>query len=94
MTERNCVNIELKGEFDISNVDELARLLQAGEQGEDVILDCSQLEYIDSTGLTELFKLHQKIERSGGVVYLTGANPNVRKVFSVTNLDTVFKFRD
>ncbi len=94
MTERNCVKIALEGEFDISNIDELSRLLKAGEQGEDVIVDCSRLEYIDSTGLTELFKLYQKIEHSGGAVYLTGTTPHIRKLFSVTRLDTVFKFRD
>ncbi len=94
MTERNCIKIELEGEYDISNVDELTRLLKTGENGEDVVIDCSQLEYIDSTGLTQLFKLHQQIEHSGGVVYLTGTNPHIRKLFSVTRLDTVFKFRD
>lgn len=94
MTERNCVTILLEGEFDISNIGELTRRLKAGEAADDVMIDCSHLDYIDSTGLTQLFKLHQTIENSGGSVYLTGASAHIRKLFTLTRLDAVFKFRD
>lgn len=94
MTERNCVTIVLEGEFDISNIAELTRQLKAGEAGDDVIIDCSHLDYIDSTGLTQLFKLYQTIESSGGSVYLTGTSSHIRKLFTLTRLDSVFKFRD
>lgn len=94
MTERNCVKIVLEGEFDISNIGELSRLLKAGELGDDVMIDCSRLEYMDSTGLTQLFKLYQAIESNGGTVYLTGTSPHIRKLFTLTRLDSVFKFRD
>ncbi len=94
MTERTCIHVELRGEFDISNVSELSRILKSGERADDVMIDCSRLEYIDSTGLTELFKLYQKLERSGGSVYLTGVSPHIRKLFTLTRLDSVFRFRD
>ncbi|MBV8637101.1 MAG: STAS domain-containing protein [Candidatus Eremiobacteraeota bacterium] len=94
MTERNCVTIVLEGEFDIGNLTELSRRLKAGEVGDDVLIDCSHLDYIDSTGLTQLFKLHQTIENSGGSVYLTGTSTHIRKLFTLTRLDSIFKFRD
>lgn len=94
MTERSCVKIVLEGEFDISNVSELTRLLKAGEDGDDVVIDCSRLEYVDSTGLTQFFKLYQTVESKDGVVYLTGTSPHIRKLFTLTSLDTIFKFRD
>jgi anti-sigma B factor antagonist len=94
MTERSCVNIVLQGEFDISNIGELNRLLKAGEGRDDVVIDCSRLAYIDSTGLTQLFKLHQNIESNGATVYLTGTNPHIRKLLVLTRLDSVFKLKD
>lgn len=86
--------IVLEGEFDISNTEELTRLLDAGAPGDDVVIDCSRLEYIDSSGLAQLFKLYQKIESTGGAVYLIGASAHIRKLFALTRLDSVFKFRD
>lgn len=94
MTERSCVKVSLEGEFDISNVPELTRLLKAAQGADDVIIDCSRLDYIDSTGLTQLFKLYQTIESSGGSIYLTGVSSHIRKVFALTRLDAVFKLKD
>ncbi len=54
MTERNCVTVALEGEFDISNVGELRRRLNASEAGDEVLIDCSRLQYIVSSSETDV----------------------------------------
>ncbi|MDI3421929.1 STAS domain-containing protein [Streptomyces luteolus] len=55
-----------------------------------LVLDCSQLEFCDSTGLNVLLGARLKAEAAGGGVHLAGMLPVVARVFEITGADAVF----
>ena len=61
-------------------------------EGKDVIIDCTELEYISSAGLRIFLGLLQNVEEKGGHVYIKGINENVRTIFTITGFSNIFKF--
>ncbi|MBB5939123.1 STAS domain-containing protein [Streptomyces zagrosensis] len=55
-----------------------------------LVVDCSQLEFCDSTGLNVLLGARLKAEAAGGAVHLAGMLPVVARVFEITGADAVF----
>lgn len=88
----NQWSVIVKGEIDIYNStgvkDVLSNLIQ--EHPCDVILDCSELDYIDSTGLGALVAIVKKVKSYQGNIHISNLKPSVAKVFHITNLDKVF----
>jgi anti-sigma B factor antagonist len=61
--------------------------------GHDVILDCTQLEYISSSGLRLFLSLLKAAKPKGSHVYITGMNDNLRQVFAMTGFTNLFEFK-
>ena len=61
-------------------------------EGKDIILDCTELEYISSAGLRIFLALLQNAEEKGGEVYVKGINDDIRNVFAITGFSNIFKF--
>ncbi|MEV7088312.1 STAS domain-containing protein [Streptomyces sp. NPDC093085] len=55
-----------------------------------LVIDCSHLEFCDSTGLNVLLGARLKAEAAGGGVHLAGMRPVVARVFEITGADAVF----
>jgi anti-anti-sigma factor len=56
----------------------------------DCILDISELEYINSTGIALLLTIARTVERNNGQMYLTRPTPFVRELFEMTDLSGRF----
>lgn len=56
----------------------------------DILLNLSGVRYVDSCGLGEMVAAQAAARRAGGRVALLGLSPNVREVFAVTRLASVF----
>jgi anti-sigma B factor antagonist len=88
--------LELYGEFDLAAAElaggELDRALESDV--DEVIVDLSGLDFIDSTGLHVLWSAHAR-ESAGAnrLRFLRGSAP-VERVFNLTGLDTVLPFAD
>ncbi|GAA1191466.1 STAS domain-containing protein [Streptomyces hebeiensis] len=68
---------------------------EALEQGRSrLVIDCSQLEFCDSTGLNVLLGARLKADAAGGGVHLAGMLPVVARVFEITGADAVFTVHD
>ncbi|NDZ78583.1 MULTISPECIES: STAS domain-containing protein [unclassified Streptomyces] len=68
---------------------------KALEQGRSrLVIDCSQLEFCDSTGLNVLLGARLKAEAAGGGVHLAGMLPVVARVFEITGAEAVFTVHD
>ena len=67
--------------------------LYDGGKGKDIILDCTQLDYISSSGLRLFLALLKATKPKGGHVYITGMNENLRQVFAMTGFTNLFEFR-
>ncbi|MEU2899874.1 STAS domain-containing protein [Streptomyces sp. NPDC088106] len=59
-----------------------------------LVIDCSRLEFCDSTGLNVLLGARLKAEAAGGGVHLTGMQSVVARVFEITGADAVFTVHD
>ncbi|MFF4587671.1 STAS domain-containing protein [Streptomyces sp. NPDC001388] len=59
-----------------------------------LVVDCSRLEFCDSTGLNVLLGARLKAEAAGGGVHLAGMQPVVARVFEITGADAVFVVHD
>ncbi|HBR04024.1 MAG TPA: anti-sigma factor antagonist [Ruminiclostridium sp.] len=84
--------IHLKGEIDIYSASDFKERLynSIGEGGQDVILDCSDLSYIDSMGLGILVGALKRIKQQNHDIVIKNPKSTVRKLFRITGLDKVF----
>ena len=58
------------------------------------IVDFSKTDYIDSSGLGVLVTLSKKIREQGGQLSLVSLSEDLRTLFELTKLDTLFIFSD
>lgn len=70
----------------------LERALEGGRTR--LVIDCSLLEFCDSTGLNVLLGARLKAEAAGGAVHLVGMQPVVARVFEITGAEAVFTVHD
>ena len=57
-----------------------------------IVLDCSRLEFISSSGLRLLLTLRKATIAAHGDVTITGMNNEVKQVFALTGFLSLFKF--
>ena len=54
-----------------------------------IVFDISGLEYVDSSGVGTLVSCLTKLKKAGGQMKVAGANPRIRRIFSMTGVDTM-----
>ncbi|MEU2333838.1 STAS domain-containing protein [Streptomyces sp. NPDC013172] len=59
-----------------------------------LVVDCSRLEFCDSTGLNVLLGTRLRAEAAGGGVHLASMQPVVARVFEITGAEAVFTVHD
>lgn len=84
--------IAVKGEIDIYSAPAFKEsLLKAiGEGGKDMVLECADLSYIDSTGLGILVGALKRIRENDCNIVIKNPKATIRKLFRITGLDKVF----
>ena len=80
--------ITLAGEIDASTVPALVKQLDATT--DDVIVDLSDIGFIDSSGLRALIGAHQTIDGRGSKLTLRGPSPAVIRLFELSGVTTFF----
>ena len=68
--------------------EKLVALIEAGQTR--LLIDLSQVEYIDSSGLGMLIRIQKIAVRNGGNVVLKGVQGLVRELFEMTRLTAIF----
>lgn len=61
--------------------------------GQDIILDCTHLEYISSSGLRLFLGVLKNAKPKGSKVFLTGLNDDLKSVFAMTGFINLFEFK-
>lgn len=89
----NFWNVGINGELDVAAADKVKEHLNGlvEEQAVDMKIDFSNLEYIDSTGLGALIGVLKRLKIKEKDIYILNARKNVKKIFSITGLDKIFK---
>ena len=59
-------------------------------EGHDIILDCTHLTYISSSGLRLFLGLLKTARKNGNKVTITGLNESVRKIFDEIGFTNLF----
>lgn len=93
--EGDAVVFDLAGEIDLSNVEWVREAVHAwiGEGYRHLILNLSGVRYMDSSGLALMIAAKRQLGAQG-TVSLVGCAPAVRRMLSVTRLDTIFPAYD
>ncbi|HOJ12231.1 MAG TPA: STAS domain-containing protein [Clostridiales bacterium] len=94
--KNECLNdkviVILSGEADIYTSsqlkDKLYELIDKNKT--DIIIDCNELSYIDSTGLGVFAGALKKAGQYNKSIYIRGLKSNIKKLFTITGLDRLF----
>jgi len=83
----------LAGELDLANAETLSALLEQTTEGE-LLLDMTELEFIDSTGIALLVAAHRRLNCDGAVRFrlIGSSNSAVQRVMTLTGLDAELPF--
>jgi anti-sigma B factor antagonist len=93
---RGVVVIGVDGQLIVGNRHDLKqKVMDAVEAGErKILIDFSSTGYIDSSGLGALVSLSKKLRDAGGELRLAGLNEDLRTLFELTKLDSLFTIAD
>ena len=85
--------LPLKGEIDLHVSPSVTASLNAmiEKKPRRLVVDLSEVTYIDSAGLAGLIEAMQKVEGYGGRFLLAGLQETVRSIFEISRLDQVFQ---
>ena len=84
----------LSGELDTAAAQETENALQPllNSQGKDIVIDCTELEYISSSGLRVLLGILKQAQAVGSRVILKNVNDVIRDVLDLTGFISIFEF--
>jgi anti-anti-sigma factor len=91
LIEGDIAILQLEGRFSTGSDAEFLRAKEGlAESGKRlVVVDCSQVPYLDSTALNFLVGLYTAAKDAGGRFALCGLNKRMREVLRITHLDEI-----
>lgn len=83
--------LKLAGEADTTNREVLAQALadQAARKPSVLLVDVSELAFIDSAALHELIRTHRALQGEGGRLVLVGPTYSVTRILQLSGIDQV-----
>jgi len=90
------VVMTVDGQLIVGNRHELKQKVTEALEGgaRKFLIDFTSTGYIDSSGLGVLVSLSRKIREANGEMRLAGLNEDLRTLFELTKLDTLFTIAD
>ena len=91
-TEQETI-VRIIGELDTVATTEKAEDLQVilDHSAENMLVDCSELEYISSAGLRFFMQLKRESEAKGGSIRITHLNEDVADIFRMSGFQNIFQ---
>jgi anti-anti-sigma factor len=91
-TER-CVIIGITGRLDTTNYNLLEKKLMELIEGNNnkILVDCSKMDYISSSGLRILLMGLKKITLLKGKFVLCGLQENIHEIFEISGFTSIFE---
>lgn len=95
-SEHGIYIIKVEGDVDASSSIHLDKAInEAVEKGQkNIVIDCSELQYISSAGLGVFMSYIQDFEDSGSKFVLFGLSEKVANVFEILGLDQLLSIVD
>jgi anti-anti-sigma factor len=86
--------VQLKGEIDGSNAEQVTGLADALDGATVIILDMGGVSFLGAAGLTALLQLAARLSLAGGHLVLTGTDHRaVRRPIAICGLDSILDCR-
>jgi anti-sigma B factor antagonist len=70
-------------------LNELQRLIEANARK--LVVDCAQIGYLSSIGITALIRVHKRMAERDGAVKLAAVRAPLGRLLEITRLDQVFE---
>ena len=87
------IRLRLCGELDLAFAPRLAEAIaEHARRGATVILDLSELTFMDSSGLAEILKAHNESQLDGWELRITTASGAVDRIFDLTDTRRLLNF--
>lgn len=83
LSDGHRVRLRLRGELDLSTTGDLQRVLDGACGCEEILLDLSDLSFIDSSGISLFLTAHKRATADGQKFVLRFPAPSVLKAFEV-----------
>lgn len=93
--ENNTLVMKLEGRLDTAASPLVEKDMQPllKDKDHDVILDCTALEYISSSGLRLFLTVLKGVKSNQHHVYIKGISDDIRNVFAMTGFINLFEFK-
>ncbi len=91
----NTSKVIVSGEIDIYTAQLFKEKLYhtVDKSDTDLVIDCGNLNYIDSTGLGIFVGALKRTRQKGRDIFIENVRDNIRKLFVITGLDKLFILR-
>lgn len=88
----NVMVLTIKGRADALNVSKIEAFHEqiAENNIQNLILDCTQLEYVSSAALRIFLKMAKQVKKVSGKFVMASNNELVRKIFEISGLPAIF----
>jgi len=95
VTDGNQIIAKFSGRLDtaaaVQTAEEVKPLLEAANK--EIVLDCSELEYISSSGLRIFLGIRKEAANHGSKVVVRNINADIRQVFMMTGFISLFEIQ-
>jgi anti-anti-sigma factor len=99
LTKKNvggfCV-VGIEGRIDTTNFNtfekEITGIIDSGNTN--IVLNCSNMNYISSSGLRVFLIAQKKLITLGGKLHLCEMQPTIKEIFDISGFSTIFKIFD
>lgn len=94
--EKEVLRVSPAGDLDINSSPELkiSVLDEYQKEPKNLVFDLEKLEYLDSTGLGAFISIFKNLKEENHSITIVNAKPNIRKLFTITELDRIFRLED
>ena len=93
--EQGAIVVQLEGDVDLqSSPDARKVLLETVGKGMPILVDLSQVGYIDSSGVASLVESFQAARKAGQDLILVSVSDGAKRVLELARLDKVFTICD
>ncbi|MBR6988801.1 MAG: STAS domain-containing protein [Bacteroidaceae bacterium] len=88
------ITIYIDGPLDALHLNDLQENVNSLDiqEGQFVILDCTEMNYISSSGLRVFLSMHKDVTAKNGKLIIKNLQPLVKHVFDMTGFSQIFNF--
>ncbi|MCD4772854.1 MAG: STAS domain-containing protein [Bacteroidales bacterium] len=90
---KDVIVLEILGRVDTTNYGKLEGVLSdyIAKNEKNIIIDCSEMDYISSSGLRVFLTGFKKINAINGNYFLCGLQDNIQEIFEISGFTSIFK---